>query len=147
MNYSNARQALNQYSRMAVQTDVGEATPHRLIQMLMEGALARIATAKGCMERGDMEQKGAQMSWALSIINGLRASLDKSAGGELAQHLDDLYEYMEWRLFQANKSNDTAGVDEVTSLLREVKEAWDAIPADMHRGAPSAMGAPLAGAR
>lgn len=126
MNPSN-RNAMNQYSKMAVQTGVTSASPHRLIQMLMEGALDKIATARGCMERGDVANKGRQISWAISIINGLRASLDKEQGGEIAQNLDDLYDYMERRLVLANSHNDIGMLDEVTALLRQIKEAWDAI--------------------
>ncbi|HIO14714.1 MAG TPA: flagellar protein FliS, partial [Chromatiales bacterium] len=65
---------------------------------------------------------------AVSIINGLRMSLDKTQGGEIAQNLDDLYDYMSRRLMEVSRDNDLAKLDEVTSLILEVKSAWDAIP-------------------
>lgn len=121
-------QAMKQYRNMGLKSAVEDATPHRLIQMLMDGALDKIAAARGFMERGETAQKGAHISWAVSIIDGLRVSLDKSVGGEIARNLDDLYNYMMTRLTQANLDNDTACLNEVAGLLRQVKEGWDAIP-------------------
>jgi flagellar protein FliS len=133
MGYRNPRGALKQYGQVATQAGVAVADPHRLIQMLMEGALEKIATARGLMARNEVAKKGAQITWAISIIDGLRASLDRKAGGDIATNLDDLYDYMKRRLFQANLENDVSILDEVSSLLREIKGAWDAIPEDVRR--------------
>ena len=119
--------ALNQYAKVGTSAGVAAANPHRLIQMLMDGALEKIATAKGHMQRGEMEQKGRYINWAISIISGLASSLDKSQGGELAERLDDLYIYMNDQLFKANAENNPAKLDEVAGLMREVKMGWDAI--------------------
>lgn len=127
MTYSGAQNALGQYNKMAVQAGIEAASPHRLIQMLMDGVLEKVARAKGCMQRGDIRAKGQQIGWAISIIEGLKASLNKAEGGEIAQNLEDLYIYMERRLIESNRDNDPALLDEVTSLMRQVKEAWDAI--------------------
>ena len=121
------RNALDQYSRNAVQTGVESASPHRLTQMLMEGALDKIAAAKGNMERGEIQAKGDQIGSAISILEGLRSSLDLEKGGEIAHNLDDLYTYMERRLLDAHRNNDLAILDEVSDLLRQIKGAWDAI--------------------
>ena len=127
MSFAGVRSALDKYSRNAVQTGVESASPHRLIQMLMEGALGKIAAAKGNMERGNIQAKGDQIGSAISILDGLKSSLDKEKGGEIAQNLEDLYIYMERRLIEAHSHNDTAILDEVSDLLRQIKEAWDAI--------------------
>ena len=127
MSFAGVRSALDQYSRNAVQTGVESASPHRLIQMLMEGALGKIAAAKGNMERGNIQAKGDQIGSAIAILDGLKSSLDKEKGGEIAQNLEDLYIYMERRLIEAHSHNDTAILDEVSDLLRQIKEAWDAI--------------------
>ena len=127
MTYTSAHNALGQYSKMAVQTGVESATPHRLIQMLMEGVLEKVARAKGCMQRNDIRTKGQQIGWAISILEGLKASLNKAEGGEIAQNLEDLYIYMEQRLIVANRENDPAVLDEVMSLMRQLKEGWDGI--------------------
>jgi len=132
------RNALDQYSRNAVQTGVESASPHRLTQMLMEGALGKIAAAKGNMEHGNIQDKGDQIGSAISILDGLRISLDMEKGGEIAQNLDDLYTYMERRLLDAHRNNDLDILDEVSDLLRQIKEAWDAIadhPAAKHNPA------------
>lgn len=127
MTYSSAHNALGQYSKMAVQAGVESATPHRLIQMLMEGVLEKLARAKGFMQRNDIRAKGQQIGWAISILEGLKASLNKAEGGEIAQNLEDLYIYMEQRLIAANRDNDPAILDEVTALMRQLKEGWDSI--------------------
>lgn len=134
MNMAKLHSAVQQYNKVGVASGVENATPHRLIQMLMNGALEKIAIAKGHMERGEIAHKGGHISWAISIIDGLRASLDKDTGGELAQSLDDLYEYMTRRLARANIENDPDILDEVTSLIRSIKSAWDELPEMINTG-------------
>ncbi len=129
MNMSKLHSAVNEYSQVGVASGVEQASPHRLIQMLMDGAIGKVAMAKGFMERNEISQKGAHISWAISIIEGLRASLDKNAGGEIADNLDDLYDYMIRRLIRSNSENNPDLLDEVVSLLRSVKSAWDELPA------------------
>ncbi|WP_369959597.1 flagellar export chaperone FliS [Pseudomonas benzenivorans] len=122
----NAMVAMRQYQNVNTQTQVADASPHRLIQMLMEGGLARIAQARGAMERGQTALKGELIGKAIGIVGGLREGLDLRQG-ELAANLDSLYQYMVTRLLQANAKNDPAPLEEVAGLLREVKTGWDAI--------------------
>ncbi|MEK1942195.1 MAG: flagellar export chaperone FliS [Pseudomonas sp.] len=122
-----AMAAMNQYKQVSVSSQVFEATPHRLIQMLMEGGLERLAQAQGAMARGQASLKGELISKAIGIVGGLREGLDMSKGGEVAQNLDRVYEYMITRMLEANKSNDPTPLVEVSGLLREVKSGWDAI--------------------
>jgi len=128
MNMVKLHSAVEQYNRVGVSSGVESADPHQLIQMLMNGALEKIAIAKGHMERNDISQKGGNISWAISIIDGLRASLNVDDGGEIAQNLDDLYDYMTRRLARANIENNPDLLDEVSSLVRSVKGAWDQMP-------------------
>ena len=123
----NAMAALKQYQTVNTQAQVVDASPHRLIQMLMEGGLSRLAQAKGAMLHGQSAQKGELIGKAIGIIGGLREGLDLSQGGEIAANLDRLYDYMVSRLLEANISNEPALLDEVADLLRNVKSAWDAI--------------------
>ena len=123
----NAMAALRQYQTVNTQVQVLDASPHRLIQMLFEGGLARLAQAKGALERGQTSLKGELLGKAIAIIGGLREGLDHQQGGEIAATLDSLYEYMVSRLVEANVNNDVALVDEVAGLLREVKTGWDGI--------------------
>ncbi|UVE16382.1 flagellar export chaperone FliS [Pseudomonas sp. LS44] len=123
----NAMLAMKQYQRVSVQSEVFEASPHRLIQMLMQGALERIAQARGAIERNLFAEKGELIGKAISIVGGLREPLDHEVGGELSQNLDSLYDYMIRRLLEANRQNDVGRLDEVSGLLREIKSSWDAI--------------------
>ncbi len=128
MNMAKLHNAVQQYNQVGVSSGVESASSHRLIQMLMNGALEKIAIAKGHMERNDIAQKGGNISWAISIIDGLRASLNLDNGGEIAQNLDDLYDYMTRRLARANIENNPDILDEVSSLVRSLKSAWDELP-------------------
>lgn len=119
--------ALQQYKKVGNESDAAFASPHRLIQMLFEGALDKISIAKGHMARGDIAAKGQNIGWAISIVEGLRTSLDKSSGGEIAENLDALYEYVEHRLSEANMENNVAYLDESSELLKTIKSAWDEI--------------------
>ncbi len=132
MTFSAPRNAAGHYAQVNAYTGVAGASPHRLVQMLMEGALNRIATAKGFLARGEIAQKGEQITNAVAILTGLRNSLDFDQGGDIAANLDGLYDYMVRRLMEGHRGNDTAALDEVSGLLRQVKEGWDAIPAEHH---------------
>lgn len=123
----NAMTALRQYQTVNTQAQLTDASPHRLIQMLMEGGISRLAQAKGAMLHGQIANKGELLGKAIAIIGGLREGLDQSQGGEIARNLDSLYEYMVSRLSEANLNNDPALIDEVAELLRNVKSGWDAI--------------------
>lgn len=116
------------YHTVAVETGVEAANPHRLILMLFEGAMHAVSSAALHMHRGDIAAKGEAISRAINIIaNGLKASLDFEAGGELSQRLGALYDYMCNRLLHANQKNQPAALDEVGHLLAELKEAWEQI--------------------
>ncbi len=125
--------ALKQYSKVGTNTQVAAANAHRLVQMLMEGALDKIAIAKGHMQRGNVAEKGRHISWAISIINGLSASLDMEKGGEISERLCGLYEYMVLQLLAANLENKTEYLDEVGKLMMEIKAGWDGIPEEFRK--------------
>lgn len=124
----NATAAIKTYTKVGVESGVTAADPHKLISMLYQGALLAIAKAKNDILCKDTPAKGAAISKAIAIIDeGLNASLNKNAGGELAQNLSSLYQYMCTRLIAANLNNDIAALDEVACLLNELKGAWDGI--------------------
>ena len=125
--------ALNSYKDYGYNSEIEYADPHRLIQMLFEGALKRISFAKGAIQRQQIAEKGKFIGQAVAIVDGLRASLDKEKGGEIAVNLEALYDYISRQLVTANLKSSEAILDEVSGLLLEVKSAWDAInaPADV----------------
>lgn len=128
MSNYNSQEALKQYRQLGLETEINNATPHRLIQLLMEGALERLNGAKAAMERGDVASKGALIGKAMGIISGLRSSLDMDVEGtNLPEHLDNLYDYMGRRLLEASSFNKTEIVTEVIDLLKTVKSGWDGI--------------------
>lgn len=119
------------YAKVGLESAVASADPHRLVLMLFDGALAAVSLARIHMEAGEIPQKGAAISKAIDLItNGLRASLDMEAGGELADRLGSLYEYMAQRLLFANLKNSIAALDEVAELLSSLREAWAQISPD-----------------
>jgi flagellar protein FliS len=117
------------YRSTSVHSGVAAADPHRLIVMMMDGALERIATARGLMSHGGSAEKAQLLHRAVAIIDELRNSLNFKAGGELAGNLDALYEYMCTRIMQANAANKPEMLDEVSRLLGEIRSAWLQLPA------------------
>lgn len=119
--------ALKRYHEVGVEAQVAGATPHELVQMLLDGAVVRIAAAKAAMQAGEIARKGELISRAIAMVEGLRSALDLERGGDLAANLEALYAYMERRLLEANLRGETEALDEVVSLLREVQNGWRAI--------------------
>lgn len=119
--------ALRQYQKVNGVAQTSVASPHRLVQMLMQGGLDRLAQAKGAIARKDIAQKGILIGKAIDIIGGLREGLDLENHADTLADLDNLYTYMSRRLIEANVKSDPAIIDEVARLLITVKEGWDAI--------------------
>lgn len=123
----NSYSAVNSYASVKVHSGVESASPHRLIQMLFEGALERIAQAKGAIGQKQFARKGELIGKAAAIVGGLQGSLNDNEGGALAANLDSVYDYIIRRLTQANYENSVEQLDECARLLGEIKSAWDAI--------------------
>src|SRR6186713_2904489 len=116
------------YRSTSVHSGVAASDPHRLIVMLMDGALERIASARGLMQNGGGAEKAQLLHRAVAIIDELRNSLNLKAGGAIATNLDALYDYMCQRIMQANAQNKPEWLDEVSRLLSEIRSAWLQIP-------------------
>lgn len=146
--FGSNRSGANAYANVGVETGVMAASPHKLIVMLFEGALAALSSALVHMKARRIADKGKAISKAINIIdNGLRASLDKEVGGEIALNLDALYSYMSERLLQANLNNSPETIEEVMKLLGDLKGAWESIapaPAAAAAAAAPAMARPQA---
>ncbi len=127
MTYALAHSALKQYQQVGMESAVVYANPHRLAQILFENALDSIAAAKRHVGQAKMAKKAECITRALNIVEGLRLNLDLERGGQVAANLDSLYEYVGMRLLHANIKSDTRILDEVASLLGEIKSGWDAI--------------------
>ncbi|GGF52193.1 flagellar export chaperone FliS [Alteromonas lipolytica] len=123
-----ALSGINAYRKGNLKQDIANADPHKLTLMLMQGALDRIAYAKGAMERREFEMKSQYISRVTAILINLRDTLDLKIGGETAENLFALYDFMIERLNEAHIKNDLKMLDEVTNLLVPIRDAWVQIP-------------------
>lgn len=123
----NAQVALKSYSQVHVDAGVQGADPHRLIEMLFEGFFTRLSQAKGAINQKNMSLKSEKISSAINIVSGLRDSLDKESGGELAENLDGLYDYVQRTLWQASAKNDLNKINECGRLMNQISTAWSQI--------------------
>lgn len=124
---SHGQRASNMYNRVGVETDVLQASPHRLVQLLLDGANDAMTQSLGAIRAGNVEAKGRALSKAVRILDeGLKAALNPSAGN-LALDLRDLYAYMSMRLTYANLHSDIAAVEECQRLMQPIREAWASI--------------------
>jgi flagellar secretion chaperone FliS len=140
----NASTALEAYKATKTQAGIiDEASPHQLVAMLLDGALQRIAEARGAIERieqagdgfaaGEVATKGEAIGKAIAILDSLRVTLDHEQGGELAGNLSGLYDYMTRRLLEANTTKDVKMLAEVAGLVKEINVAWSQVPPELHR--------------
>lgn len=128
MSNYNSQEALKQYRQLGLETQINNASPHRLIQLLMDGALDRLNGAKAAMDRGDAATKGVLIGKAMGIISGLRSSLNMDVeSSDLPERLDGLYDYMGRRLLEASTYNKAEVVTEVIDLMKTIKSGWDGI--------------------
>jgi len=124
----NKHTASKQYSSVNAQTGIVDADPHRLIQLLYNGAIEQIAIAKGCMQRKDIAGKGEAISKAIGIVNGLAGSINHEVDSDgLGDNLASLYDFANRKLTEANINNDEKALDEVLPVLKELQAGWNEI--------------------
>ena len=131
-------QGANAYQQVRSHGGVESADPHGLITLLMDGALERLVTARGHMQRGEIAPKGEVIGRCIEIIGGLRDALDPKVDTPLVGQLDQLYDYMSRRLLHANLRNDVAALDEVAALLQKIRNSWVMLPMEARRPAGAA---------
>lgn len=121
------QQVSDQYKSIELQSRIDAASPHQLIDLLLQGARSHIATAQGNIQRQEIQEKGEHLGKAISIIEGLKMSLNSEQGGEIAENLLQLYEYIQHILTKANLHNDVDLLAQSNALLAEIHQAWQAI--------------------
>lgn len=129
----NARTSAQHYRQTAVSSAVLDASPHRLVSLMLAGIRERLKLASACIEIGDLPRKGQAISEASLIIGQLDGSLDHAAGGEIADGLAALYDYSQRRLTEANVNNDATVVHEVDGLIADIEAAWQQIDPERSR--------------
>jgi len=126
------RGSLQAYKKVSVDSQLTAASPHKIVQMLMAGAIERLIQGKAAMQAGNIPVKGERLGKALDIIISLRSCLSMYDGGDIAKNLDQLYEFMITQISAANHKNDPQPIDDVIDIIREIKSAWDQIPNEYH---------------
>ena len=120
--------AVESYGSVKLVTGVAGANNVQLIQMLFDGLIESLATAKGHILNQSIEDKSKALARAGRIVVGLQGALDFERGGELAQNLNELYAYVTRRLFHVNAHNDLQALDEVETLMKDIAQAWQTLP-------------------
>jgi flagellar secretion chaperone FliS len=129
--------AIESYSTGSTATQAAVANRVELIQMLFDGLIDSLSSARGHIERQSIEDKSKALTRASRIVVGLQAALDLDKGGELAANLNELYSYIVRRLLHVNVHNDLDALKEVHSLVTEVREAWRQVPSLLPAGSVS----------
>ncbi|MBT1450809.1 flagellar export chaperone FliS [Glaciecola sp. XM2] len=120
--------AINAYQKGTLKQDLANADPHKITLMLMQGALDKLAYAKGCIDRNDLKGRAEHVSKAMAIFLNLRDTLDLEVGGSFSENLFALYNYIIDKLVSLNSDNGIAVIDEVSALFLPIKDAWAQIP-------------------
>lgn len=117
-----------------------------IVLRMMQGAIDRIAAARGHVQRDEVAAKGEQIGRAIGLIDGLRSSLDMEHGREISANLEALYDYMLNRLMEASLKNDQEALTEVAGLLGELKSGWATMAVEYRRQHPKPEQVPTVGA-
>lgn len=120
---------INLYDKIKAETEVLQASPHRLIQLLFERSLQQIQMARHHMERKNLEKKSQSITKAMDIIFHLRSSLNfnEPEAKKISEKLSVVYMQIEKELLNANLKNDPLYLDKAKTLLEPIKESWDKI--------------------
>jgi len=105
-------------------TQVDTASPAKLVVMLYDGAIRFLKQGQAAMQQGDREKQNHYLVRAQRIITELASSLAMEAGGEIAQNLMALYQFMHEQLVMANLQDDVQKVQKVCEMLQNLREAW-----------------------
>lgn len=121
--------SVKKYSQVSV-SNINEMTPYEQINLVFNNILGRLAATKGFIERKEIEKKGENLSSCILLLGALQDALNFDKGGDISNNLLSLYDFCQRRLTEANINNDIDAVNDVIRIVKEIKEGWDAIPAD-----------------
>lgn len=121
---------LKKYHDVGLNATLATASPHKQIDMLFEGALKFLVQAKASIEQDNIEQRTDRLNRASDILFALSDYLDLEKGGEVAENLAALYDYMLRRLREANRDNSVEPCNEVMQLILEIRTGWQGMPVE-----------------
>lgn len=131
-----AHLSINKYRQVSV-NNVQDMTPYEQVNLIFVNIIGKLAAAKGSIERKEIEKKGNNISVCISLIGALQDALNMDNGGEISANLASLYEYCQYKLVNANVNNDIEGLIEVSTIIKNIKEGWEAIPQDIRQNDPA----------
>lgn len=113
------------YAQVDIESQILNASPYQLVQILFDGALSALKRAVIYIEQNNIQQKSRAISKAVAIINeGLNSGVDLEHGGEIAENISLLYDYMIRQLLYANLYNDVDRIQQVIKLLTDSADTW-----------------------
>ncbi|WP_448563701.1 flagellar export chaperone FliS [Thalassotalea ganghwensis] len=124
------RKNLKAYNQVNIDSTLMAADPHQVILMMYDGLLESIAKVKGAIERKDLAVKSQMITKAVNILSALDNALDAEAEPKISETFSSLYQYCIQRLNDTNITLEVAALDEVTNLLKPIRDAWREIPED-----------------
>ena len=128
----NAMSALAKYGQIKNDTQTTYASPHQLMLMLFDGAIEAMSFTIGAIQNDNFELRSKQSTRSITIIHGMRDCLDMETGGELSDNLYSLYTYMTKELFKASFKNDEDTIQNIQTMLKDIRESWEKIPLNKH---------------
>lgn len=113
------------YAQVDIESQILNASPYQLVQILYQEALSALKRALIFIEQNNIQQKNNAISKAIAIIGeGLNGGIDLEKGGEIGENMTLLYDYMIRELLYANLHNDTDRIQHVIKLLTDSAQTW-----------------------
>ena len=116
------------YQEIGLHSQIEGASQHKLIDLLFDGALIKLAKAKGYIVQNNIALKGQEIGKVIAIVTELQSSLLPTDNNEISTNLKVLYNYIIELIVEANISNKTESIDEAKQLLEHLRESWNLIP-------------------
>jgi flagellar secretion chaperone FliS len=124
----NLDQRMQQYQSMALEAQIENATPHTLITLLLQGAKTHITAALHHLQNNQIKEKGEHLGKAISIVEYLQTCLNHQQGLEIAENLDNLYDYIKMTLLKASLQKDREMLLHANQLIDNIYQGWQAMP-------------------
>ena len=122
------RANIRRYQQVSRESGINSADNHQVIFMLLQGLLDSVAVAKGCILRNDIEGKAKAINKSINITSGLIDGINHKVHPEIGENFDALYRYIQLRLNDATLERSVEPLDEITTLVTPIKDAWLNIP-------------------